>query len=422
MHRSLIGIKNNDNRMNNKQITVFLGAILLVGSLFAEVFPSKEGFDRYGGYLALKGTATGRFHVDTLDGRHFLITPDGHGFISIGVTHTGGMANPGDSGCDCFYEKFGRDWSKANADLVMNFQKWGYNSLGYGAHASTRKWLPYFASSHPSGKVSSWLGKRVEFPDVFSDAWKLEARNDLERTANISDDDPNLIGIYWTDLPLWDLKQAKRTIGRTWVDAIRELPEEAPGRIRYERFLRENGAAASDEGFLVLMAREVYSTLGSITRELAPNTLIFGERYAGWALPWSVIQEALPWIDVVSVQPYPATFSATDYERLYQETGKPIMICDHNISFNTPAHSNVMWETLSDVDRVGEAYARYLDEGFSTAYLIGYNKCQYIDRFASGKQELKQGLLQVDGSPYPQWVDWVRKINWHLHEQFLHHK
>ena len=81
-----------------------------------------------------------------------------------------------------------------------------------------------------------------------------------------------------------------------------------------------------------------------------------------------------------------------------------------------------MWETLSDVDRVGEAYARYLDEGFSTAYLIGYNKCQYIDRFASGKQELKQGLLQVDGSPYPQWVDWVRKINWHLHEQFLHHK
>ncbi|MEM0969592.1 MAG: hypothetical protein AAGJ31_09600, partial [Verrucomicrobiota bacterium] len=52
------------------------------GGLAAEVFPGKEGFDRYGGYLAVKGEATGRFHLEKIDGRHFLITPDGHGFLS----------------------------------------------------------------------------------------------------------------------------------------------------------------------------------------------------------------------------------------------------------------------------------------------------------------------------------------------------
>ena len=174
--------------------------------------------------------------------------------------------------------------------------------------------------------------------------------------------------------------------GKTWVDAIRELPDGAPGKRRYERFLRENGANVSDQDFLVLIAREVYSHIGPLTRKLAPNTLVFGERYSGAAMPWRVIQEALPWIDVLSVQPGGSLFSETDFERAYRETKKPVMICDHQVSFTTPEHSNVMWKTLPDIASVGEAHARFLQDGFSTRYLIGYNRCQYIDRY---KGELK---------------------------------
>ena len=126
------------------------------------------------------------------------------------------------------------------------------------------------------------------------------------------------------------------------------LPADSPGKKRYKQFLREEGADASDEKFQVLIAREIYSTLGPITRELAPDTLVFGERYAGWGMPWEVIQEALPWIDVVSVQPGGSKFPAQDFERLYRETGKPVMICDHNISFTTPEYSNVMWMSEPD--------------------------------------------------------------------------
>ncbi|MEM9282586.1 MAG: hypothetical protein AAGA96_12225, partial [Verrucomicrobiota bacterium] len=60
---------------------VFL-TCLMSSSLLADVFPGKEGFDPYGGYLNIKGEATGRFHLEEIDGRHFLITPDGHGFLS----------------------------------------------------------------------------------------------------------------------------------------------------------------------------------------------------------------------------------------------------------------------------------------------------------------------------------------------------
>lgn len=245
------------------------------------------------------------------------------------------------------------------------------------------------------------------------------ARRVLERMITEDKDNPNLVGIYWTDMPSWDLKIAKQRTGGNWVDAIRALPADAPGKVRYKQFLQDNGEHASDEDFLVLIAREVYSYFGPLTRELAPNTLIFGERYAGRALPWRVIQEALPWVDVISVQPGGKAFPAKSLKRLYQETGKPIMLCDHQASFNTPEHPNVMWQTLPNVDSVGIAHARYLDAAFSTTFLIGYHRCQYIDRYKSGRNILKQGLLQVDGEPYEKLVDWVQTNNWGTHERFL---
>lgn len=61
--------------------------LFVLGNVAAEVFPANQGFDQYGGYLAVKEEATGRFRLDNINGRYFLITPDGHGFVSLGVTH-----------------------------------------------------------------------------------------------------------------------------------------------------------------------------------------------------------------------------------------------------------------------------------------------------------------------------------------------
>ncbi len=162
----------------NRYLKFLTSALLLLISaapVFGEVFPGNPGFDPYGGYLALKGTATGRFHLEKLDGRHLLITPEGHGFLAQGVTHTRGLARPAESRYDFLKQSLAGDWDKANADLLKNFRQWGYNSLGYDSHETTCKLLPHFASSHPSGKVSSWMGKAVEFPDVFGEPWKQDA-------------------------------------------------------------------------------------------------------------------------------------------------------------------------------------------------------------------------------------------------------
>ena len=73
-------------------VTLLAITCLMSGSASAQVFPGKTGFDAYGGYINIKGEATGRFHLETIDDRHFLITPEGHGYSALGVCHTGEYA------------------------------------------------------------------------------------------------------------------------------------------------------------------------------------------------------------------------------------------------------------------------------------------------------------------------------------------
>ncbi|MDB4740897.1 hypothetical protein OAF87_03655, partial [Akkermansiaceae bacterium] len=127
--------------MNKRLITFFPPVLLITAFLSAGVFPDRDGFDRYGGYLSIKGEATGRFHLQVIEDRHFLVTPDGHGFLSVGVTHTGGLSRPDQSKRDHLRQNLDKDWGKANTELVSHFRKWGYNSLGYDSHSSTRKLL-----------------------------------------------------------------------------------------------------------------------------------------------------------------------------------------------------------------------------------------------------------------------------------------
>jgi hypothetical protein len=46
-----------------------------------------EGLDEYGGWKGVQAEATGFFRVQEIAGRWWLITPEGNGFISMGMNH-----------------------------------------------------------------------------------------------------------------------------------------------------------------------------------------------------------------------------------------------------------------------------------------------------------------------------------------------
>jgi hypothetical protein len=339
------------------------------------------------------------FRLDSRNGRACLVQPDGTPFFSLGVNHIQNILQKTNRG----------DVEQACEEAYKNLQKWGFNTAGYGSPRALCKRMPYFAPIYLTKNANYHGDHEFEYPDVFDPAVQEQFRKIIRYEVKQQENHPNLIGYYWTDTPQWNLKRAQETRGTDWVSAIRQLPEGAPGKRRYRAFMASGDA--SDEAFLRLIARELYRVIGEETRRLAPDTLIFGERYLIHDHPICVVEEALPYIDVLSIQPGGAIFPAAYFDELYALHQKPILLCDHQCSFPTPAHAKTMWQQMKSEDAAGRAYAVYVNEAVHKPYILGYQRCQYIDVFEAHIGVLKQGMLQEDQSPYKTLADHVSQAN-----------
>ena len=310
---------------------------------------------------------------------------------------------------DLFAGSFDGDLTKECEGVYENLTAWGFNTAGYGSPKPLCWLMPNMAPAYLTENANYMSDSQFHYSDVFDRIVQDEMRAKLKQVVRQQQGNPSLIGYYWTDTPQWDMERARKKRGTDWVSTIRNLPASAPGKKRYEQFLADGGA--SDEDFLRLIARELYRVIGEETRRLAPDALIFGERYLVNDHPDCVIEEALPYIDVLSIQPGGANFNGAYLDDLHAKFGKPIMLCDHQSSFPTPEYPKTMWQQLESEATSGRAYDQYLKDAFSKPYIIGYQRCQYVDRFEERSGVLKQGVIREDGTPYKTLTQHISKAN-----------
>jgi len=418
---------------------------ILVLAVLLPTHAADTGF--YFGITSRKSEATGYFRLSQTRDRHHLVTPEGHAYLALGINHIDSLQQSVESGLrvqgDAAWHTF---WNKT---LKSQFADWHLTTLGYGAPTALKTKAPWFAAI-PVAAIEKHRsdpkpGARdgYHFPDVFDPAWVEVVTERIQEAAVPLRDDPFVIGYFWTDTPTWDLLKTRALRGTDWVSAMRALPATAPGRQAYAAFIEKRYAdrlndlnsfyglaltslaqlrdadltaiavgrhavQADDEAFLAQIAQRFYDVVGKAQREADPNHLVFGDRYLAGDAPESVLKAATPWIDAVAVQPgdrysplYPASthFPEADIEALHTITGKPVLICDHAISFPTAAHPRTIFEQMPDEAAAAKATAEFLDATFAKAYIIGYLRCQYIDRPASYGRGLRQGLLNADGTP-----------------------
>lgn len=373
--------------------------------------------------------------------RECLLDPQGSPFFSIGVVHTGAYTEG--EGHSFLKGRYGGDWARLARKIVSDLREWGFNSAGYHNHPEMMSLIPSMQDMYPA-PVSYWMG-RPTYPDVFDPRYRDEVnRLALAICAHLREH-TNLMGYYWTDTPQWDPSGARQRWDTDWVSAIRSMGPSAPGKRRYIGYLYETvqdrgemrlytGSGGQtyddllqsrfhgldvnhpvvvqhDRGFLRLIAREYYSIAAHATRGSDPNHLLFGDRYLQVDIPSEVLEEAVPYLDVVSIQPTGITFDKEYFGNLHALTGKPIMICDHAVSFPTPGYPETVWPQRPTEKAAAQAYSAYLWAAFQCPHVIGYHRCQYIDRITQGGIVLKQGLLQADETPYSTLIDDVRRAN-----------
>lgn len=397
--------------------------------------------DAYGGSTRVRWEATGWFRLQQHGGRFWLVTPEGHPFFNLGINHlNAGWTNE----------------QRADAELAMKvigqFKSWHFNTAGYGNSPPMMAHTP-FVSFMNLVPTSRFLRDKASFPDVFDPEFQRDLQTRIERQCRDVRENPRLLGYMWTDIPMWNLKDARRTIQKDWVSTLRQLAATAPGKIAYVDFLLEThggdfakiaqtyevkassrvellaapfdtvrvntpAVTADDAQFLRRIARTFYGVAGPAYRKNDPHHLIFGEMYLQGIHPDEVLEEAMPHTDLLLIQPTgnPAAkepkdhFNAALFDRLHQTYRKPIIIGDHQFSFATPEFPRTMWTQYPSAAEAVAAYGTYLREATARPYIVGYNRCQVRD-VVQPDGMLKQGLLQRNGEPYPDFVGQIATFN-----------
>ena len=104
--------------------------------------------DRFGGVRALPGQATGFFHTQCLDGRWWLVTPEGHAFWSLGMDVLMLLDHYAPEHAAYCRQQYGSEEGFARHN-IGRCRDLGFNSLGFWTTPSVRaearrQQMPYF--------------------------------------------------------------------------------------------------------------------------------------------------------------------------------------------------------------------------------------------------------------------------------------
>lgn len=333
-----------------------------------------------------------------IDGRTWLVDSSGKPFFAHGITHVGN-------------NRAEIDFDKISAAC----KELGFNAFGYGCPTQLRGDMPYIESWSHLVPIAYYRGKNgVKFVDIFDP--KEQAKLDAGVKANCfrSRKHPqNVIGYCWTDLGSWPLKNPS---GTNWVEFIRSLPDDAPGQKAYQEFLSTwegDNDTARDQAFLRLIAREYFRVVGEANKKYDPDRLIFGDRFDFNTLDPEVLEEMLPYVDGIAIQPpFQAGFPKEKYDEIHALTGKPILLCDFAIRFKDGDKDIRNFKPAANSVEAGKQYAEYIRAALDTGYIVGAFWCNPVDTTRGfNKPGVKQGFFGEGMTMRPGLAESVKEVN-----------
>ena len=169
--------------------------LALLISIVISLSASAQELDTYGGFTDIKGKKTGFFHTQKIDGRWWLVTPDGHGFFGIGLSHP----VTGFSRDTVTYSYRGNQeaWLR---DGIKKMRELGYNCVWSGPYSTERTRFGYVdyelaervyrEEKIPHAIHVPLIKHQVEMkpgekrPDVFSDEYATFVRKRTSRDTS----------------------------------------------------------------------------------------------------------------------------------------------------------------------------------------------------------------------------------------------
>ena len=415
--------------------------------------------DRFGGWA--KGPqlkATGHFRTEKVNGKWWLVDPDGHLFFSQGVDHVGNpsstpiggrehyfeklppesgptkafwgkMTRPAlryyysdpahipsktfDFGSYNLYLKYGTDWQTKNAATIhRRMRSWGLNTIAASsshiAKAGESR-MPYttwmLARSRPIETVKAHWGSLLDpFAPEFAENVKKSA-DGLKAFA----DDPWCIGFFSGNEQSWDASETG--LARK----ILEAQDGQPAKVEFLRRLAEKGIdpkevpASELRAFGIAVAEKYYSTVRDAARVVAPQLLYLGDRLA-WGCP-DVVRTAAKYADVVTMNIY--DFQPTRDLPPGSED-KPILITEFHFGCYDTGYFYASLIPVKDQTARAAAYCAYVRAALDNPRYVGthwfcWRDCP-ITGYCGEGANAQCGLVSMADVPYGELIGAIRTM------------
>jgi len=382
-----------------------------------------QNLSRFGGFKGIQVSKTGFFRTEKIDGRWWLVDPDGYVFISIGLNHISSDPLKHPDNLHLFQNKYKNDETWIKKGLKKDLHDWGFNTIGWTQEIALRyEPLDPLKSQDKVDARRNWGGKTAlihdrvweheryrwaripychmlnfvnnaywwdgycwhsdyvpHYPDVFNsffeDYCDWTARHFCTQMA----EDPYLIGYFHSDVPDW----AGEVHTNSWAKNLNLINKE-------------------DQGRLMAIAKRYYQVTHDAIHRYDQNHLILGDRFLGdRTIPQAVLQALIPTVDVLSIQ-YGGNFQEEKpkLDECYQITQKPVLMAD---AVMPPQYYPEPCQKNRSI-----AYRRYITESLNSHYVIGVHFCgAYIENDArcwgikKRNDEPEEDLIQAFKQVHP---------------------
>lgn len=394
--------------------------------------PADTGLNQFGGRADRRVRATGFFRVERVDGRWWLVDPEGGLGLNRSIVSVSPLRTPGAAAA--LERKFGSDaqWAAETAALLHAH---GFNGLGAWTdlarlRAAPRK-LAYttiwnFMSSYGKRRGGTYqLPGHTGYPQnaifVFDPGFAAFCREHAQQLA-ATKHDPWLLG-HFTDNEL--------PLRREALANFLSLPAADPGYRAARTFLEaRHGPTASvaqiteadRQDFLALVVDRYLDLVTRAIREVDPNHLVLGSRFHGAQVRFpETFRVAGKYLEVVAVNYYHAwTADAALMAMWERESGRPFLITEwYAKGMDVPGLANVSgagWVVKTQADR-GRFYENFTLSLLESRACVGWHWFKYMDndpedtKADPSNRDSNKGIVSNRFEPYGPLLEAMKRIN-----------
>ena len=375
--------------------------------------------DRFGGRTDRRVKATGFFRAEKINGRWWLVDPDGGLFLSVGINSVNLSQSGGDlvpTGCNTTSA-----WAAVATRLLLTN---GFNTLGcwstYQAFAGPVR-LPYttdwafMATFGQKHKITSWDFGHWEYPSncipVFHPNFAAHC-DEYARQLGAMRDDPWLLG-HFSDNELPFRPES--------LDNFLSLPAGDPGSAAARKWWDERRQAnghkkPKDEdrqAFLQFLANRYYTIVGAAIRRHDPNHLYLGSRLHGKGICEPVFRGSTA-VDVVGVNYYHSWTPNRDLMRQWgQWSGRPVLLTEwYAMKLNSSSHEarGAGWRVSTHAER-GMFYQHHVLGALQSPVCVGWHWFKYGGDNEPARNGAGIGCVDLQYRPREELFSRMRVLN-----------